>query len=98
MPFVEFDVKKYIEERREADPDFKDAWDSSRMEYNLLGELIKLRKEKKLSQEDIATKSGYKQQAISRIEKKEHSPTLRTICAYADALDVDIKLIPRQNG
>ena len=95
MPFVEFNVDDYIEKRREADPDFKGAWDSSRMEYKILGELIKLRKEKKLSQADIAAKSGYKQQAISRIEKKEHSPTLRTICAYADVLDVDIRLVPR---
>ena len=96
MPFQEFDVKKYIEERRESDPDFKDAWDSSRMEYRLLGELVKLRKEKNISQAEIAKKSGYKQQAISRIEKKEHSPTLRTLCAYADVLDVDIQLVPRR--
>jgi len=96
VPFKEFDVKKYIEERREADPDFKDAWDSSRMEYRLLGELVKLRKEKNISQAEIAKKSGYKQQAISRIEKKEHSPTLRTLCAYADVLDVDIQLVPRR--
>ena len=98
MPFVEVDVKQKIEHLRETDPDFKDAWDSSRMEYNILGELIRLRKEKNLSQADIAAKSGYKQQAISRIEKKEHSPTLRTICAYADSLDVDIKLVPRNIG
>jgi len=95
MPFVEFNVDDYVAKRRKTDPDFKDAWDSSRMEYKILGELIKLRKEKKLSQADIAAKSGYKQQAISRIEKKEHSPTLRTICAYANVLDVDIQLVPR---
>ena len=97
MPFAEINIKKYIEDRREADPDFRDAWDSSRMEYALLGELIKLRKEKNISQAEIAQKSGYKQQAISRIEKKGHSPTLRTLCAYADVLDVDIKLVPRHS-
>lgn len=95
MPFEKFDVDEHIEYLCETKPGFKEAWDSSRMEYKLLGELIKLRKEKGISQEELAQRTGSKQQAISRIEKKEHSPTLKSICALAEALDVELQLVPR---
>jgi len=98
MPFKEFDVKKYIEKRRETDSEFKEAWDSSRTEYRILGELTKLRKEKGLSQAELAKKTGHKQQVISRMENKESSPTLKTFCALADELDVEIRLVPRHIG
>ena len=95
MPFEKVDYKKYIEDSRNYDPEFKEAWDSSRMEYAILGELNKLRKQKGITQGFIAEKTGIKQQVISRIEKRESSPTLKTLCALADTLDVDIRLVPR---
>jgi len=98
MPFKEFDVDRYIEKRRESDSEFKEAWDSSRTEYRILGELIKLRKEKGMSQVELAKKTGHKQQVISRMENKESSPTLKTFCALADELDVEIRLVPRHIG
>lgn len=40
MPFKEINVKSAIEEQRENDNDFKEAWDSSQMEYaNLSSEM-----------------------------------------------------------
>lgn len=96
MPFVEVDIKAEIEKRRNADPEFKKAWDNSRMEYELLGQLTKLRKEQGLTQKDLADKTGKKQQVISQIEKHEKSPTLTTLCNLANALNVDIKIMPRQ--
>ena len=96
MPFEKFDVNKAIENRRLSDPNFRDAWDSSRTEYHILGQLIKLRKQKGLSQADLAKITGHKQQAISRIEMKENSPTLNTLCNLLDALEVDLILVPRE--
>ena len=96
MPFEKVDVSQLIENRRMADPEFKNLWDSSRSEYRILGELTKLRKEKGLSQIELAKKSGNKQQVISRIENRENSPTLKTLCNLLDVLDYDILLVPRQ--
>ena len=96
MAFREIDVQAEIDKRLNADPELKEMWEGSRMEYRLLGELTKLRKEKGLSQAELANMSGNKQQVISRIEKHEQSPTLRTLCNLADILDVDIVLMPRQ--
>ena len=98
MPFKEFDIDEYIEERRKSDPEFKEAWDSSRTEYRIIGELTRIRKKKGLSQFELAKRTGHKQQVISRVEKRESSPTLKTFCALADELDVEILLIPRQIG
>ena len=95
MPFKTINVDKLLQEKFDADPEFKELWDSSRTEYRILGELTKLRKEKGMSQAELAQKSGHRQQVISRIEKKESSPTLKTLCALAEVLDVDIQLVPR---
>ena len=92
MPFKEINVNAEIEKRRDLDLEFKEEWDNSRMEYRLLGELIKLRKEKGLSQTELAEKTGNDQRVISRIERHEQSPTLKTLCNLANALGVEIKL------
>jgi DNA-binding XRE family transcriptional regulator len=95
MPFKKVNVKSEISNLREKDAEFKQAWDKSRMEYRLLGEITKLRKEKGLSQKALAEKAGSMQQVISRIEKREQSPTLKTLCNMANVLDVEIMFVPR---
>ena len=96
MPFQKIDVSAVIEESLRADAELKEMWESSRMEYRFLGDLIKIRKEKGISQSELAEKSGNKQQVISRIENKENSPTLKTICSILNALDYEIQLVPKQ--
>lgn len=44
MPFVEVSIREEIEKQRQEDPEFRAAWDSSREEYRLIGEMISLRK------------------------------------------------------
>jgi transcriptional regulator with XRE-family HTH domain len=63
-----------------------------------LGELVKLRKQKRISQTELAEKTGNKQQVISRIENRENSPTLKTLCGILDALDYDIQFVPREQA
>ena len=96
MPFKKVNVSELIKERLDADTELKEIWDNSRMEYAVLGELIKIRKEQGLSQSDLAEKSGNKQQVISRIENKENSPTLKTVCSLLNALEYEIQLIPKR--
>lgn len=95
MPFVAVNIDEYIERQRQDKPDFKSAWDSSREEYRILGELLELRKQSGLSQSALAKKSGLKQQAISGLENHENSPTLKTICAILDSVGYQIRLVPK---
>ena len=46
MPFIKTNVSEQIEFLRETDLDFKKAWDESRTEYRLIGEMISLRTKK----------------------------------------------------
>lgn len=48
MPFLQVNVEQEIQKQRENDPEFKKIWDESRAEYRLIGEMISLRKKKKL--------------------------------------------------
>jgi DNA-binding XRE family transcriptional regulator len=98
MSFKKVDIKAEIDALREKDVEFKQAWDESRMEYRLLGEIARIRKEKGLSQKELAEKSGSMQQMISRIEKHEQSPTLKTLCSMANVLDVEIMFVPRKTN
>lgn len=95
MPFKQIDVDILIADTLNTHPELKEIWDNSQMEYRLLGELVKLRKEKGFSQVELAQKSGNKQQVISRIENRENSPTLKTVCSILNALDYDIIFVPQ---
>lgn len=95
MPFKEINVEKIIEHQRSIDPDFKEAWDSSRMEYSLIGQLTAIRKQKELSQRDLAERINKSQQAVSRVENREINPSLKMICNMADSLGYELKLVPK---
>lgn len=95
MPFKQINVKQQITEKRKNDAEFDALWQESRNEYKLLAELVKIRKESNLSQSELAQMSGNKQQVISRIENKENSPTLKTLCGILDVLGYEIKFEPK---
>ena len=96
MPFEKIDVQAELEKEFIRDPEFKKVWESSRMEFEILAKLTRLRNEKGFTQKELAEKMGKHQQTISKIEKREKSPTLTTLCDLANALDVDIAFIPRR--
>ena len=96
MPFVQVDVETIIQENRDADPEFRKVWDESREEYRLLGEMIAIRRQQHITQGELAKKVGSRQQVISRIEKKEQSPTLKTFCNMLDALGYKLEIVKRE--
>lgn len=98
MPFIEYDVEKGIEERRQNNPEFKKAWDESRAEYELIGEMIELRKKENITQGQLAAITGSKQQTISRIERKEMMPTLRVFNKLLDALGYELQIVKKGNA
>lgn len=63
------------------------------MERKLIDEMIEIRKEQNMSQTQLAELTGNKQQAISRIEKKEHSPSLKLFYSMINALGYELKIV-----
>lgn len=98
MPFTEVNIKKAIDEEKQSNPGFAKLWDESRTEYKLLAELVQLRKAQKMTQEELATITGNKQQVISRIEKRENSPTLKTFCGLLNTLGYDLQIVKRRKS
>lgn len=66
---------------------------ASEREKELIDELVALRKTHNISQSELAKLIGNKQQAISRIEKKEHSPSLQLFYSMVYALGYDLKIV-----
>ena len=65
-------------------------------ERRLIEELIVLRKEKNITQSELAKLTGSKQQTISRIENKEHSPSLKLFYSMVYALGYDLQIVKRE--
>lgn len=98
MSFAEVNIKKAINQEKQKNPEFAKAWDNSRTEYKLLAELVRLRKEQNMTQEELTKITGNKQQVISRIEKRENSPTLKTFCGLLNTLGYDLQIIKRKKA
>ena len=92
MPFKKVNIKEEISKRLENDIELKKAYDHAQNEYEVIKQLIKLRNEMGLSQNDVARQSGLTQQMVSRIETVDNSPTLRNFIKYVDSLDLEIKI------
>lgn len=92
MPFVEINVKNEIEKQKQNDPEFRKAWDDSRAEYRLIGEMIS----ENITQKKLASLTGNKQQVISRIERKESIPTIRAFSHILDALGYELQIVKKK--
>lgn len=62
-------------------------------EKELIDSIVSIRKEQNISQSRLAEMTGNKQQAISRTEKKEHSPSLKLFCNMVNALGYELLLV-----
>lgn len=95
MPFTAVNIKEEIGKRCHDSADFDKACKESREEYRLIGEMISLRKQQKITQNQLADMIGNRQQVISRIEKKENSPSLRLFCNMLNALGYELQIVKR---
>lgn len=67
------------------------------VEFSLLEELSKLRKDKNLSQRELANIIGMKQPTLAKIEKGKNSPQLNTLLSILDSLGYTIKYEKKQS-
>lgn len=61
----------------------------------LIDKFVEVRKGKGFTQANLAEKSGYSQQVISRIEKKINIPQMSTLCDLVDVLGHEITYKPK---
>lgn len=95
MSFTTINVKDEINKRIQENTEFRKKWENSREEYRLIGEMIKLRKQEKITQSKLANLTGTKQQVISRIEKNEQNTSLKLFCRMLDVLGYELKIVKK---
>ncbi len=62
-------------------------------ERELIDEIICIRKNQNISQKELASITGNKQQVISRLENKENSPSLKMFLKITYALGYEVKVV-----
>lgn len=95
MPFQVIDIKAIIAEELK-DPVFAEHYARYALEYELIAQLVSSRKRKNMTQDELASRSGVKQQVISRLERHQVFPNLSTLAKLAKALDLKITMIETQ--
>ena len=71
MAFAEINIQEIIQEKKNNSEEFYNTWKKSEDEYRLIAEMIELRKQKGISQTQLARTIGNRQQVISRIDVNE---------------------------
>lgn len=62
----------------------------------IIDQLIELRKQKGLTQRELAEAANLAQPAIARLESKAATPQLDTLLKVANALGCDITIVPNK--
>lgn len=97
MPFKKVNIKDEVNHRLEKDAELKKEYDRAQREYEVIKQLVEIRNEMGLSQNDVALQSGLTQQMVSRIETADNSPTLRNLIKYLDSMGLEIKIERKRN-
>src|SRR5882724_9613222 len=62
----------------------------------LVGDLRRLRRLRRLTQEDVARRTGRAMPRINEVERGKTDPRLSTLLAIARALDAELVAVPRE--
>ena len=81
----------YLQEKLK-DPEFKKEYDALEPEFSIMQAIIDARKESGLTQKELAEKTGITQADISRMEKGNANPSLRTLQRLASGMNMRVRL------
>lgn len=87
-------------DERLRDPEFRAEYERTRRELEQVNEVVRrlddLRLEAGLSKAELARVIGRNDAVIRRLFTAQANPELRTVAALADALDAEIRIVPRR--
>jgi len=92
-------ITQHIEEEYKRSLEFRKAYDREVLNLKIAYRVMQLRKERQLTQGQLARMIGTKQQTISRIEdSKNFRISIRTLVKIASALKakLSIDLVPKE--
>ena len=74
------------------DPAFVKAYAESEPEMNIIRAIVDARNQQKLTQKELAERTGIAQTEISRIECGAHSPSLKILQRLANGMGMVLKV------
>ena len=86
------DVKRYVQQRVERDPEFAKNYDVGYADFKIGVILRQAREAAGLTQDEVAQKLQTKKSAISRIENHADDVRLSTIRKYAEAVGANLQI------
>lgn len=72
-------VRDYVKHRAQTDPEFQRTWEDGTLEREIAKQLIGIRLELGMTQEQFAKRIGVKQSFLSRLENGEQNLTIETL-------------------
>lgn len=89
-----------LQKRLRESPEFRAEFERQQREIAAIDAVIntldELRSERNLSKAELAREIGKNEASIRRLLTAPVNPELRTVVALADALDADIRIVPRK--
>ena len=86
------DLDRYIEKRREQDPEARENFEDHYQKFKV-GVMLKMaRKEARLTQTDVADKMGTNKSSISRMENKAEDMKVSTLMRYLEIVWLKMSL------
>ncbi len=83
---------KDVKEKLLKDSNVKKEYEELDFLYKIKRQVISLRKEKGLSQKELAELVGTKQSAISRLENEDYNPSVEMLAKIAKAFDKELEI------
>lgn len=89
-----------LQRRLRESPEFRMEFERQQREIAAIDAVInaldELRSERSLTKAELAREIGKNEASIRRLLTAPVNPELRTVVALADALDADIRIVPRK--
>lgn len=91
-----------LERRLRESPEFRVEFERQQREIAVIDAVIntldELRTERKLTKAQLAREIGKNEASIRRLLTAPVNPELRTVVAMAEALDADVRIVPRKRS
>lgn len=91
------EFKDFLDEQLE-NPDFKKEWEDIQLEMDIIRAIVDARISQKLTQKELAARTGINQADISKLENGTRNPSLKLLKRLADGMGMVLKLefIPKE--
>ena len=85
------DFQRYLDKQLE-NPEFRKEWEALEPEYAIMQALIDARNEAGITQTELSRRTGIAQTDISKLERGNGNPSLKTLKRLAEGLGMTLEL------